>query len=62
MVDAVGEKNHMARLRENNLFGENWPKFSSFLLILQHWSWKIVVNTKRATRVLILPSKLSEQK
>ena len=61
MVDAVGERNHMASLRENNLFGKKWPKFSSFLLILQHWSRKIVVNTKRASRVLILPSNLSEQ-
>ena len=41
----VGERNHMAGLRKGELFGEKWPKFTSFHLILQqYWSWKNVVN------------------
>ena len=41
----VGKRNHMTGLRKGDLFGEKWPKFTSFHLILQqYWNWKNVVN------------------
>ena len=41
----VGKRNRMVGLRKGDLFGEKWPKFTSFHLILQqYWNWKNVVN------------------